>query len=410
MWFITENLTSNGSAYYLALFLILLSTIYYFVRSRGLPPGPVGLPYIGYWPFFDTSTIHLQLLKMRKKYGDIFSFTVTGRLYISLCSYNVIREVDLKKPQDFDTRASGFTLLSFFFQEGFAFANGEEWKIQRKYYIQQLKELGMTTFKEERKGPIYEAVNDCIKDLEKSGGKPVDLTEIIAKGSNKILRTTLFAGEEDFTCEDIKDVCHSYEFTLQNMTGPNLLLIGDFAKYFIHPFTKGQRLAVEHFNIMVKNIFKMLNKHKSSFSENNLRNDIFDRYFKERLDRLARNDPTAQYFTGETVIQGYRIPKGSVMLVNTWAAHHDPNEYEEPHKFNPSRYIPEKGKKKPEAPILFGIGRRSCIGEGYAMAQTFLFLTTIVKHFRLTKATDEDKNLLFLVGKMEVCAHPRNPA
>ncbi|XP_015921089.1 cytochrome P450 2F3 [Parasteatoda tepidariorum] len=497
MCFITENLTSSGSACYLALFLILLSTFYYFIRSRGLPPGPTGFPYIGYWPFFDASTIHFQLEELRKKYGDVFSFTVTGRLYISLCSYNAIREVEFKKPQDFETRASGYNLLNYYFQDGIAFSNGEEWKVQRKYYIQQLKELGMTTFREERKGPIYDAVNHCVKDLEKIGGKPVDLTEIIVKGSSEILRTTLFAGEEDFTCEDIKDVCHSYEFTLQNMTGPNLLLIGDFAKYFIHPFTKGHHLAMEHFNILIKKIFKMLNKHKSSFNENNVRNDIFDRYFKERSDRLARNDPTAQYFTDkalvnsmfvfigdgvmtvgvfvctffkalldhpeeqekiynelvdvvgvdrdpgiedksrlpytnafilevtrtsevlpfipelectrETIIQGHRIPKGSVMMINVWAAHHDPNEYEEPHKFNPSRYIPEKGKKKPEAPILFGTGRRACIGEGYVMAQTFLFLTTIVKHFRLTKATDEDKNALFLVGKMEVCAHPRNP-
>lgn len=53
-------------------------------------------------------------------------------------------------------------------------------------------------------------------------------------------------------------------------------------------------------------------------------------------------------------------------------------------------------------------GRRSCIGEGYAMAQTFLFITTIVKHFRLTKApAAKDTPMMFLIGKLEVCAHPR---
>ncbi|XP_015927918.2 cytochrome P450 2A9 [Parasteatoda tepidariorum] len=486
----------NENAYYLAILAVLLSVIYCFIRSRGLPPGPMGLPYIGYWPFFGTSTIHMQLRDQRKKYGEIFSFTVTGHLYIALCSFNAIREVVLKKTQNFEARTENFTLLKLFFDGAFAFANGEEWKVLRKFYIQQFKELGMTTFKEDRNGPIYEAVRDCVKVLEKADGKPLDITEVIVKGSSKILRTTLFAGEDYVTDDNVKDVCHSYEFMLESMTGPNLLLIGDIAKYLIYPFTKGKRLAVEHLKIMTKNMYKMIQKHRSSFNENSVRNDILDRYFKEKIERSSRNDPTAQHFTDkalvgaifqcigdgvltvgifvsaffnalldypeeqekiynelmdvvgvdrdpgiedksrlpytnafilevvrtsevfpfipelectkETTILGYKIPKGSMMLVNTWVAHHDPSEYEEPYKFNPSRYIPEKGRKKPEAPILFGIGKRSCIGEGYAMAQTFLFLTTIVKHFRLTKATDEGNRLLFNSGKIEVLAFPRS--
>lgn len=59
---------------------------------------------------------------------------------------------------------------------------------------------------------------------------------------------------------------------------------------------------MKHFDIMVENIFKMVNKHKSSFNENSVRNDIFDRYFKERIDRGSRNDPTAKYFTGKDAI------------------------------------------------------------------------------------------------------------
>jgi cytochrome P450 len=38
-------------------------------------------------------------------------------------------------------------------------------------------------------------------------------------------------------------------------------------------------------------------------------------------------------------IQGYTIPKGSTVLVNLWAIHHDPEVWTEPDKFLPERFM-----------------------------------------------------------------------
>lgn len=57
------------------------------------------------------------------------------------------------------------------------------------------------------------------------------------------------------------------------------------------------------------------------------------------------------------VLQGYIIPKGSVIVPNLWAVHRDPNVWEKPDDFNPSRFLDENGQLlKKETFIPFGLG------------------------------------------------------
>jgi hypothetical protein len=38
-------------------------------------------------------------------------------------------------------------------------------------------------------------------------------------------------------------------------------------------------------------------------------------------------------------IDGYFIPKGTVIFVNTWGLHQDPVKYPDPEKFDPTRFL-----------------------------------------------------------------------
>ncbi|GFQ68842.1 hypothetical protein TNCT_305791 [Trichonephila clavata] len=98
------------------------------------------------------------------------------------------------------------------------------------------------------------------------------------------------------------------------------------------------------------------------------------------------------------------------MVLNFYSAHRDPKIYEEPEKFNPSRFIQANGKRRPEQPITFGIGKQSCLGESYTMTQAFLFLTTVVQNFQLellkeTRTTGYEQ---YMSGNLLICAHPRH--
>ncbi|GBO36225.1 Cytochrome P450 1A1, partial [Araneus ventricosus] len=117
----------------------------------------------------------------------------------------------------------------------------------------------------------------------------------------------------------------------------------------------------------------------------------------------------SQECTKETTLGGYRIPKGAILLVNFYSCNHDIEVYEEEEKFNPSRFMTTEGKKRPELPLLFGMGKRSCLGEGFVMTQIFLMLSTLIQNFHLSLSEDSKKLPIevFLSGNLPVCAKPR---
>ncbi|CAH1225024.1 CYP1A1 [Branchiostoma lanceolatum] len=88
--------------------------------------------------------------------------------------------------------------------------------------------------------------------------------------------------------------------------------------------------------------------------------------------------------TVDTTLRGYQIPKGTWIMPNLWALHHDPATWGDPDVFRPERFLDENGKPipKPAALMPFSAGRRACPGEAVAKADTFLLLGGLVHNFR----------------------------
>ncbi|XP_065261482.1 cytochrome P450 2U1 [Emys orbicularis] len=82
------------------------------------------------------------------------------------------------------------------------------------------------------------------------------------------------------------------------------------------------------------------------------------------------------------VLQGYIIPKGSVIVPNLWSVHRDPNIWERPDDFQPTRFLDENGQLiKREMFIPFGIGKRVCMGEQLAKMELFLMFVNLMQNF-----------------------------
>ncbi|KAF8880684.1 cytochrome P450 [Infundibulicybe gibba] len=61
--------------------------------------------------------------------------------------------------------------------------------------------------------------------------------------------------------------------------------------------------------------------------------------------------------TEDDEYDGYFIPKGSIVIGNTWAILHDPEEFPQPEKFRPERYLnadgtPNLERRDPRRPHL----------------------------------------------------------
>ncbi|KAI5636308.1 cytochrome p450 domain-containing protein [Phthorimaea operculella] len=88
--------------------------------------------------------------------------------------------------------------------------------------------------------------------------------------------------------------------------------------------------------------------------------------------------------TKDVHLNGYRIPAGSQVVPLINCVHMDPNLWDEPNKFNPSRFIDETGKiRRPEFFMPFGVGRRMCLGDVLARMEMFMFFACMMHQFDL---------------------------
>ncbi|XP_039271844.2 cytochrome P450 2E1-like isoform X1 [Styela clava] len=85
----------------------------------------------------------------------------------------------------------------------------------------------------------------------------------------------------------------------------------------------------------------------------------------------------------DTVVGGYKIPKGVVIYPNLWSVHHDPKYWgPDVEAFRPDRHLDKNGKfVKSDHVIPFSIGDRKCAGKLIAEADIFVFLATIVLRY-----------------------------
>ncbi|XP_022236366.1 cytochrome P450 2U1-like, partial [Limulus polyphemus] len=102
----------------------------------------------------------------------------------------------------------------------------------------------------------------------------------------------------------------------------------------------------------------------------------------------------AAYTTEDTSVQGYNIPKGTFVLTNIWAVHHDHRYWKNPDTFFPEHFLSQDGTtmKKPEYFIPFSIGKRSCPGETLGLIEVFLYFTSILQRFTVALPDGEKPN------------------
>ncbi|XP_006778968.2 PREDICTED: cytochrome P450 2U1 [Myotis davidii] len=111
----------------------------------------------------------------------------------------------------------------------------------------------------------------------------------------------------------------------------------------------------------------------------------------------------------KTVLQGYTIPKGTVIIPNLWAVHRDPAIWEKPDDFNPNRFLDDQGQLiKRETFIPFGIGKRVCMGEQLAKMELFLTFVSLMQSFTFALPKDSQKPLLTGKYGLTLAPHPFN--
>ena len=86
-------------------------------------------------------------------------------------------------------------------------------------------------------------------------------------------------------------------------------------------------------------------------------------------------------------VGGHAIRAGSVVTISPYLTHRNPRLWEDPLRFDPERFTPDRVKARHRfAYFPFGGGPRICIGRGFAMTEACVVLATIARAYRLRMA------------------------
>ncbi|EFA07521.1 cytochrome P450 49A1 [Tribolium castaneum] len=91
----------------------------------------------------------------------------------------------------------------------------------------------------------------------------------------------------------------------------------------------------------------------------------------------------------DTVIAGYKVPKGTHVIFPHLVVSNSEDYFHEPHRFLPERWLktenacPMHKKIHPFVTLPFGYGRRSCLGRRFAEAELQILLAKIFRKYKV---------------------------
>ena len=86
----------------------------------------------------------------------------------------------------------------------------------------------------------------------------------------------------------------------------------------------------------------------------------------------------------DTMIGDFKVRKDELVMIAPWLLHRDARWFEDPLRFDPDRFLPEREAKLPKFAYLpFGGGRRICIGNQFALMEGQIILNAIGQRMRM---------------------------
>ncbi|XP_028788115.1 cytochrome P450 81E8-like [Neltuma alba] len=132
-------------------------------------------------------------------------------------------------------------------------------------------------------------------------------------------------------------------------------------------------------------------------------------YLKCIISETLRLSPAAPMLvphvaSDDCSVGGYDVPRGTMLLVNAWAIHRDPDLWTVPLSFKPERF--EIGEGEARKLIAFGMGRRACPGAGLAQRTVGLTLASLIQCFDWKRVSDSKNDMTERGGSLMPKAIP----
>ncbi|XP_050408735.1 cytochrome P450 1A1 [Patella vulgata] len=491
--------TTNGTAATLGIFLATLisaKAILNMLWKDNRPPGPRGVPLLGYLPYFGTHP-HLTFFKLREKYGDVFSIQMGSFPAVVISGKELIKEVLVTRGDEFSGRPNFYT-STLLGSDSLSFGHFDHSAILHKKItysclhlfsnarMKQIEEMifdeakiAVSEFSNQNGKPffpgeilfasvgsfIYQACYGTHTNIREEGtfhsflensrefanfagsGNPVNVmpwlrfvmpgkvsTYLRLRNKTKAVRNTKLTDSlksfspshvrhlaDGFTAaakeadEDPNSVLTSKRIfqTLDDLTGAGFDTVSVTLNWAVllltaHPEVQ-RKVHAEIDDVLGNRQPRLEDKTKMPYCMATI----------SEISRFADIAPLSvpHATTIDTQLNGYKIAKGTAVLLNVYTISHDKDLWGDPFNFRPERYLDQAGRLDQNIAgnfNPFSWGRRKCVGENFARMELFLFITGIFQNCVFTKpahieeySMDSIFGLTVLPVPYEVCASLR---
>lgn len=198
-----------GKKMFLYIVIVASIIISWLLRPKleNLPPGPWGLPLLGYLPFIDQKP-YKTFRKLGEKYGKIFSLYIGNHLVVCIQSYELIREAYLKHGTDFDGRPE-HEMYKNDEETNFFFSESTMWAEFRRFGTTVLRDFGMG--KTALEPMIHDELRQLTTILKTFEGKVTDFRFLLSMACNNIFHIIVFGHRFDYNDTKHAQFCHQLQ-------------------------------------------------------------------------------------------------------------------------------------------------------------------------------------------------------
>nr|DBA20624.1 TPA: hypothetical protein GDO54_017384 [Pyxicephalus adspersus] len=162
-------------------------------RRGKLPPGPTPLPLLGNILQLSGGDMVTSLVKMREKYGDVFTVYLGPRPVVVVCGYNAVKEIYIDRADDFIARGDISTFNTTYHNYGIAFTTDvDRWRELRRFSLSTLRDFGLG--KKSLEDCIVEECHCLVTELKKS------------KVAGNVIFSIMFGHRHDYDDFELLDV------------------------------------------------------------------------------------------------------------------------------------------------------------------------------------------------------------
>eukprot|EP00105_Crassostrea_gigas_P039351 XP_019923499.1 PREDICTED: cytochrome P450 2H2 [Crassostrea gigas] len=178
-------------------FIVVFLFVSHWISTPGDQiPGPFALPFIGNLPMFFgmRQRLHIELLKLKEIYGDVFRVYVGPYKLIIISGYDNIHHAFVKHGLNFSHRPNWLPNVKSraeIYGYGIVWGDGDEWRRLRRFALQSMRDFGVG--KKSLEEIILEEAKLLVEEFAAREGQPInDVKRMMTSSISNVIHHVTF--------------------------------------------------------------------------------------------------------------------------------------------------------------------------------------------------------------------------